>query len=219
MEAFWASTIFVVLAEMGDKTQLLGMAFATRYKAATVLAGVFVATLLNHLLAVALGDYLTAFVPMETIQLAAAISFIFFGLWTVRGDELEGEDKKEYFGPFLTVTIAFFIAEMGDKTQLASVALAAKYHNLIPVWMGTTTGMMISNVIGILVGVVLGKKIPERIVKYASAAIFIFFGYAGIIATVHDPAMRYAVVAGITVITGIALYMLTRGGKEPARSE
>ncbi|ABZ82842.1 putative membrane protein [Heliomicrobium modesticaldum Ice1] len=219
MEAFWASTIFVVLAEMGDKTQLLGMAFATRYKAATVLAGVFVATLLNHFLAVALGDYLTAFVPMETVQLAAAISFIFFGLWTIRGDELEGEDEKEYFGPFLTVTIAFFIAEMGDKTQLASVALAAKYHNLIPVWMGTTTGMMISNVIGILIGVVLGKKIPERIVKYASAAIFILFGYAGIIATVFDPATRYGVLAVVTVLTGIAVYMLTREEKKPSRSE
>ncbi|MBM7867845.1 TMEM165/GDT1 family protein [Heliobacterium gestii] len=213
MEAFWASAILVVLAEMGDKTQLLGMAFATRYKATTVMAGVLVATLLNHFLAVALGDYLTAFVPMETIQLAAAISFVFFGLWTVRGDELEGEDKKVYFGPFMTVMIAFFMAEMGDKTQLASVALAAKYHNLIPVWMGTTTGMMISNGIGILIGVVLGKKIPEQVVKYASAAIFIFFGYAGIIATVQDRMMLYGVLAGVTAITAIALYVLTRGGR------
>ncbi|MTV48723.1 UPF0016 domain-containing protein [Heliobacillus mobilis] len=213
MEAFWSSAILVVLAEMGDKTQLLGMAFATRYKAMTVLAGVLVATLLNHLLAVALGDYLTAFIPMETIQLVAAISFIFFGLWTVRGDELEGEDKKQYFGPFMTVTIAFFMAEMGDKTQLASIALAAKYHNLIPVWMGTTTGMMISNIIGIFVGVVLGKKIPERIVKYISAGIFILFGYAGIIASVHDQTMLYGLLAGVSVITAAALYFLTRETK------
>lgn len=94
MEAFWASTIFVVLAEMGDKTQLLGMAFATKYKARVVLAGVFIATLLNHLFAVAIGDYLTNFIPLTTIQLVAAISFILFGLWTLRGDALEVKIKR-----------------------------------------------------------------------------------------------------------------------------
>lgn len=210
MEAYLASVIFVVLAEMGDKTQLLGMAFATRFKWYTVLTGVLVATLLNHLLAVALGDYLTTLVPMGTIQLTAAISFIFFGLWTIRGDQLSGEDKKNYFGPFMTVTVAFFIAEMGDKTQLASVALAAKYHNLLYVWLGTTTGMMISNIIGILIGVVAGRRIPARVVKYTSAAIFIFFGYAGILTSVHDKTMLYGILAGITLITAGAGYYLVR---------
>ncbi|MDA8228662.1 MAG: TMEM165/GDT1 family protein [Desulfitobacterium hafniense] len=180
MEALIYSTIFVVLAEMGDKTQLLGMAFATRYKARVVLAGVFVATLLNHLLAVAVGDYLTNYIPLRQLQLIAALSFIVFGLWTLRGDTLEGEDQKVYFNPFWTVTIAFFIAEMGDKTQLAAVALAAKYDSLLEVWIGTTIGMMISNIIGITIGVVLGKKIPERVVKIASASVFILFGYVGI---------------------------------------
>lgn len=215
MEAFWASTIFVVLAEMGDKTQLLGMAFATRYNAATVLAGVLVATLLNHFLAVALGDYLTTLVPMDTIQLVAAISFIFFGLWTIRGDQLEGEDKKQYFGPFMTVTIAFFIAEMGDKTQLASVALAAKYHNLIPVWLGTTTGMMISNIVGIVIGVVMGKRIPEQTVKYVSAAIFILFGYLGIAMTVQRADVLYGLLGLITLIVAVTVYYLTRESREP----
>jgi putative Ca2+/H+ antiporter (TMEM165/GDT1 family) len=156
LEALLSSTIFVVLAEMGDKTQLLGMAFATRYRASVVLVGVLVATLLNHLLAVALGDFLTNFIPLTTIQLVAAFSFVFFGLWTLRGDSLDGEDKKVYFSPFWTVVIAFFIAEMGDKTQLAAIALAAKYHALLWVWLGTTLGMIISNIIGITVGVVLG---------------------------------------------------------------
>ncbi len=131
MEALVYSTLFVVLAEMGDKTQLLGMAFATRYKARVVLAGVLVATLLNHLLAVALGDYLTNFIPLRQIQLIAALSFIVFGLWTLRGDTLKGEDQKVYYNPFWTVTIAFFIAEMGDKTQLAAIALAAKYDSIV----------------------------------------------------------------------------------------
>ena len=134
MSAFWASLIFVVLAEMGDKTQLLAMAFATRYKATTVLWGVFVATALNHLLAVAVGNYLTTFIPLAWIQIAAAASFILFGLWTLRGDRLEGEDERFSFSPFWTVAIAFFVAEMGDKTQLATVALAAKYQSPVAVW-------------------------------------------------------------------------------------
>ena len=84
-------------------------------------------------------------------------------LWTLRGDKLEGEDKKYTFSPFWTVAVAFFFAEMGDKTQLATVALAAKYHSIIPIWLGTTAGMMVADAFGIIVGVVLGKKIPERV--------------------------------------------------------
>ncbi|MBE0597935.1 MAG: TMEM165/GDT1 family protein, partial [Desulfuromonadales bacterium] len=143
MTVFVASLAFVVLAEMGDKTQLLAMAFATRFRASVVLWGVFAATALNHLLAVAVGNYLTKFIPMQHIQLAAAASFILFGLWTIRGDKLEGEDKKFSFSPFWTVAIAFFFAEMGDKTQLATVALAAKFQTVFPVWLGTNTGMII----------------------------------------------------------------------------
>ena len=180
MSIFVASFVFVVLAEMGDKTQLLAMAFATRFPAKTVLTGVFVATLLNHLLAVVLGSWLTNIIPFDGIQIAASASFIFFGLWTLRGDKLEGEDKKYKFSPFWTVAVAFFFAEMGDKTQLATVALAAKYHSIIPIWMGTTAGMMVADAFGIIVGVVLGKKIPERFVKWFAAMIFILFGIIGL---------------------------------------
>lgn len=180
MTAFMTACIFVVLAEMGDKTQLLAMAFATKYNWKTVMAGVFAATVFNHLFAVAVGSYLTEFVPMSTIQLAASVSFIIFGLWTIRGDKLEGEDKERGMSPFWTVAVAFFIAEMGDKTQLATVALAAQFQSLIPVWLGTTTGMMIADGIGVIVGNVLGKRIPERTVKWVAATIFILFGLVGI---------------------------------------
>lgn len=200
MEAFLSSTIFVVLAEMGDKTQLLGMAFATKYKARIVLAGVLIATLLNHFLAVALGDFLTNFIPLTTIQLVAALSFVFFGLWTLRGDSLEGEDKKVYFTPFWTVVIAFFLAEMGDKTQLAAIALAAKYNSLFWVWMGTTLGMIISNIIGITIGVVLGKRIPEKLVKVVSASIFIAFGYIGIWQNIVSQDMKIMVLSFVTLL-------------------
>ena len=180
MTVYLASLIFVVLAEMGDKTQLLAMAFASRYRWQTVMWGVFIATLVNHLLAVFAGNWLTHFIPMRYIQIAASASFILFGLWTIKGDSLANEDKRFNFNPFWTVAIAFFLAEMGDKTQLATIALAAKYMSIFPVWLGTTTGMIIADAIGIIIGIVLGKKIPERFVKWFAAIVFIVFGVIGL---------------------------------------
>ncbi|OGP56635.1 MAG: hypothetical protein A2162_10635 [Deltaproteobacteria bacterium RBG_13_52_11b] len=180
MTAYLTSLVFVVLAEMGDKTQLLAMAFASRYRWQTVMFAVFVATLCNHFLAVLAGNVLTNIVPLQTIQIAGAASFIVFGLWTLRGDELKGEDKKPTDSPFWTVAIAFFIAEMGDKTQLATVALATRFDNMIQIWLGTTCGMVIADAVGIIVGIVLGKKIPERMVKWFAALVFIIFGVLGL---------------------------------------
>jgi len=180
MNAFLASIGFVVLAEMGDKTQLLAMALACRFRWQTVMLGVFAATLCNHFLAVAAGTYLTKFIPLDYVRIAAFASFILFGFWTLRGDTLEGEDKRFNFSPFWTVAVAFFLAEMGDKTQLATVALAAEYQSIFAVWIGTTTGMLIADAIGIGVGIVMGKKIPERTIKWTAASIFIFFGLSGL---------------------------------------
>jgi putative Ca2+/H+ antiporter (TMEM165/GDT1 family) len=210
MTIFIASFLFVVLAEMGDKTQLLAMAFATRFPAKTVLAGVLVATLLNHLLAVVLGNWLTSVVPFDGIQIAASASFILFGLWTLRGDKLEGEDKKYAFSPFWTVAVAFFFAEMGDKTQLATVALAAKYHSIIPIWLGTTAGMLVADAFGIIVGVVLGKKIPDRFVKWFAAAIFIFFGVAGFYATLPRSLLTPQLIAGGLLVIVLLIGLVVR---------
>jgi Ca2+/H+ antiporter, TMEM165/GDT1 family len=182
MSAFLTSVGLVVLAEMGDKTQLLAMALACRFRWQTVMLGVFAATLGNHFLAVVVGTYLTELIPLFYVQIAASASFILFGFWTLRGDSLEGEDKRFNYSPFWTVAIAFFLAEMGDKTQLATVALAAEYKSILAVWLGTTTGMLIADALGICVGVVLGKKIPERLIKWVAALIFIFFGLSGL----HD---------------------------------
>ena len=180
MIAYFASLIFVVLAEMGDKTQLLAMAFASRYRWQIVIWGVFFATLLNHLIAVMIGSYLINIFPIFYIKIITSASFIIFGAWTLRGDSLEDEDKRFSFSPFWTVAIAFFLAEIGDKTQLTTVALAANYNNLMGVWLGTTSGMLVADVIGIIFGIVLGKKIPENAIKWFSAIIFIFFGILGI---------------------------------------
>jgi Ca2+/H+ antiporter, TMEM165/GDT1 family len=181
MAGFIASFIFVVLAEMGDKTQLLAMSFASRYKASQVLFAVFIATILNHALAVLTGHFLTKIIPMNIISLIASLSFIGFGIWTIHGDTLDDEDKKESkFGAIITVAIAFFLAEMGDKTQLATISLAVKYNNMFGVLCGTTLGMIVADAIGIIIGVVMKKHIPEKIIKWVSASIFIIFGLIGV---------------------------------------
>ena len=221
MKVFIASFLFVVLAEMGDKTQLLAMAFATRFPAQTVLAGVLVATLANHLLAVVVGSWLTSVVPLDVVQVAASASFILFGLWTLRGDRLEGEDKRYRFNPFWTVAVGFFFAEMGDKTQLATVALAAKYQSIILIWMGTTAAMLAADAFGIVVGVVLGKRIPERFVKWFAATLFILFGLIGLYAAVPERFLtRPAVTLGILMIlipAGLIVRRQRRRGIQPER--
>jgi putative Ca2+/H+ antiporter (TMEM165/GDT1 family) len=220
--AFLFAAGAVVLAEMGDKTQLLAMAFATKYKASKVLIGVFIATVLNHALAVAVGNYITRFDSAQVwIQGIASLSFIFFGLWTIKGDKLEGEENRTTkFGAVITVAIAFFIAEMGDKTQLATIALAAKFPaSPVGILIGTTTGMLIADGIGIIVGVVMCKRIPERTIKLVSAAAFIFFGFIGSyqVATgqLHlDTTMTILVLAALLAVTGIAAYILIKKNKQ-----
>ncbi|TAN39450.1 MAG: TMEM165/GDT1 family protein [Nitrospirae bacterium] len=216
MTAFIASLIFVVLAEMGDKTQLLAMAFACKFRWQTVMWAVFVATAANHLLAAAAGSYLTTLVPLATIKIAAAASFIIFGLWTIRGDTLEGEDKKYHYSPFWTVTMAFFMAEMGDKTQLATVALAVKYNTIIPVWMGTTVGMVISNGFGIIVGNVMGRHIPERAIKWGAALLFIAFGIYGLFENLPGQIWSPAVVGASAAALAAAMYIMARIGAKRA---
>ena len=176
MTVFVGSLVFVVLAEMFDKTQLLAMCFAARYRWQTVMWGVLVATAANHLLAVLAGNLLTTFIPMSYINITAAISFIIFGLWTIRGDTLSCDTGKSSRSPFWIVTIAFFIAECGDKTQLATVVLAARYNEVISVWLGTTAGMMIANAIGIIIGSVAGRRLPEKAITWFAALTFIAYG-------------------------------------------
>ena len=181
MTALIASLLFVTLAEMGDKTQLLAMAFATRFPPRIVLAAVFVATLLNHSLAVATGQLLTTVIPVNVIALVAALSFILFGLWTIRGDSLDGEDSRpNAYGPFLTVGVAFFLAEIGDKTQLATISLAVKYEAPAAVLLGTTTGMVVADGFGILVGATLGSRLPDAAIRLVSAGVFVAFGLIGV---------------------------------------
>ncbi|MDR1067880.1 MAG: TMEM165/GDT1 family protein [Clostridiales Family XIII bacterium] len=220
--AFLFSVGAVVLAEMGDKTQLLAMAFATKYKAGKVMLGVFIATVLNHALAVAVGNLVTRFDSVQVwIQVIASLSFIFFGLWTIRGDKLDGEENgTTKYGAVITVAIAFFIAEMGDKTQLATIALATKFPAApLGILVGTTTGMLIADGIGIIVGILLRKKIPERTVKLVSAGAFILFGLIGtyqVLSSDFGLALPLTVLALsiIAAITAVSAYLIIRHGRK-----
>jgi putative Ca2+/H+ antiporter (TMEM165/GDT1 family) len=178
MQAFWIALGFVFLAEMGDKTQLVSLAFASRYSAKIVLAGVFVATLLVHILSVVLGESAAMVLPRFWIDIAAGLSFIGFGIWTLRGDELkEGEiDKPSRFGPFLTVGTTFFLAELGDKTMLTTITIASQQRQFVAVWLGSTVGMVAADGLAIMVGNLLGAKLPERAIKLSAAAFFIGSG-------------------------------------------
>lgn len=214
MLVFLGAVLMVVLAEMGDKTQLLAMAFATRLPARAVLWGVLAATLLNHALAVALGTYLGASFNMKVVQIVAAVSFILFGLWTINGDHLSGEEKRTTsLGPVVTVAVGFFFAEMGDKTQLATVALAAKYNAPVATLMGTTTGMLIADAIGIYIGVLAGKRIPAKFIKWVSALIFIAFGYIGLYTSVPREFITVPYVSGLVVLTVFAIWITAKAGK------
>jgi Predicted membrane protein len=177
MASFIKALLLVVVAEMGDKTQLLAMAMVSKYKAKQVLLGVLIATILNHALAVAVGSYLNSVIPMDLVKIIAAVSFLAFVLWTIRGDKLDDEEnKKVRFGPIVTVAIAFFLAEMGDKTQLMTITIAAENQQPIFILMGTTVGMLIADSIGILGGAWMCKHVPDIYIKWVAGVIFIFFG-------------------------------------------
>lgn len=190
MSAIWGSLFFIMMAEMGDKTQLVALAFATKYRVRDVIAGIFWATLVVHLFSVVVGQFLGEWIPIKYIQILAGASFIGFGIWTLRGDELDDEhERQSKFGPLMTVAIAFFLAELGDKTQLATISLAAQYSSataekftsFLGVWAGSTLGMVLADGLAIIVGIVLGKRLPEKIIKWVSALIFIGFGVATLV--------------------------------------
>ena len=187
LSSFAQSMFFITLAEMGDKTQLVTLAFASRFSARLVLSGIFVATLLVHLFSVAIGELLGLALPTFWIGLAAGLAFIGFGLWTIRGDRLDDETtdaRHRRFGPFLTVAITFFLAELGDKTMLATVTLASQLRDFAPVWLGSTIGMVVADGLAVVVAIVAGRALPERAIRYGAAGIFVVSGLATIGQTV-----------------------------------
>ncbi len=177
MEAFLVSTSVVALAEMGDKTQLLSFVLAAKLKRRVpIVLGILVATLANHFLAGWIGAWLATLVSPTTLRWTIAVSFVVFGLWALKPDKLEEDRKLRGAGVFVTTLVAFFLVEMGDKTQLATIALAARYESLVAVVMGTTLGMMIANVPAVWMGEALAHRVNMKWMRWVAAALFIALG-------------------------------------------
>lgn len=180
MEAFLVSTGIVALAEMGDKTQLLAFLLAAKFrKPLPIVLAILVATIANHAFAAAIGTWVTSMLNPEVLRWVLGISFLAMAAWTLIPDKFEeGDAKLARYGVFLTTLIAFFLAEMGDKTQIATVALAAQYNTFFAVVAGTTFGMMLANVPAVYFGDRIADRLPTRIVHRIAALIFAILGVA-----------------------------------------
>ncbi|MGW6375367.1 TMEM165/GDT1 family protein [Rhodococcus sp. NPDC055112] len=169
----------IFVAELGDKSQLMAMTFALRYKWWVVIGGITVATTVVHLVSVGVGHYLGVAIPTNLISTLGGIAFVIFALWTLRGDSLSDDEQNKASrvgaSAFLAVASAFFLAELGDKTMLATITLAAD-NDWVGVWIGSTVGMVAADALAIVVGAVLGKHLPERFIKLAAATLFFVFG-------------------------------------------
>ena len=170
----------VALAEIGDKTQLLALLLAAKYrKPLPIILGILVATLLNHALAGMVGAWLAATIGPQAMRWILGLSFIAMAAWMLVPDKADDlEDKPPRYGVFVATLVAFFLVEIGDKTQIATVALAAKYASLVAVVAGTTFGMMLANVPAVLLGEVAARKLPMKLVHGIAAAIFLALGIA-----------------------------------------
>lgn len=195
------ATLLIFLAELGDKTQILAMAFALQFSVKQVLAGVALGCFLNHGLAVIVGAYLAHIIPLSTIRLASALLFLGFGLWTLRTEEEEGYGTNRALrNPVLVVALAFFLGELGDKTQLTAIALASSASHPWAILVGTVLGMVLTSLVGIFIGTKLGERIPDFTLKLVSSAVFIGFGIFHLVQTV--PA-RFLTVFNVTLFLTI----------------
>jgi putative Ca2+/H+ antiporter (TMEM165/GDT1 family) len=178
-ESISSSFVLVAVSEMGDKTQLLAFSLAAKYKKPwPVMAGIFVATILNHALASWGGSWVASLVSPSWMAVILGVIFIGFGFWTLKPDTADEVSEVSRFGPFLTTTILFFFAEMGDKTQLATVALGAQFQSAWLVTIGTTLGMMVTDGLAVVAGDRISHKINMKYMRWCAASLFFIFGIA-----------------------------------------
>jgi putative Ca2+/H+ antiporter (TMEM165/GDT1 family) len=182
VSAFLLSFGVIFVAELGDKSQLMAMTFATRYKFWTVLAGITAATAVVHLISVAIGAAVGVNLPTALITVIAGIAFLAFGAWTLRGDKLSDDEEAKAdrvtrgaWAAFAAVAVAFFLAELGDKTMLATVTLATR-EGWFGTWVGSTVGMVAADALAVGVGSLLGRALPEKAVRIGAASLFFVFG-------------------------------------------
>ena len=181
MNAFLLSTAVIFVAELGDKSQLMAMTFAARYRVRDVLIAITVATAIVHLASVGIGAAIgTSFEDYQgAISVLAGVAFLGFALWTLRGDELTDDEadkaRRSTGKAIFAVGVAFFLAELGDKTMLATITLATQY-GWFGTWIGSTVGMVAADALAIVVGAALGRHLPERFIRYAATGAFVVFG-------------------------------------------
>ena len=183
MSGFLLSAALIFVAELGDKSQLVALWFATRYRWWTVLAGVAAATLLLTLVAVVAGRVLDNLIPEDVLAVVVGVSFLVFAWWSLRGEALSEEDlqpRRSSLGAFGVVFVAFFLSELGDKTQFATAALAGREPSFVGVWLGATLGMVLSSALAILLGMVVRKRLPALVIRRVAAGLFVAFGVATI---------------------------------------
>ncbi len=204
----------IFVAELGDKSQLMAMTFALRHSWWVVLGGITVATTAIHLISVAVGHYLGAALPTHLLGILAGVAFVLFGLWTLRGDSLSDDEatraQRSTAPAFFAVTSAFLLAELGDKTMLATVTLAAD-NDWVGVWIGSTLGMVAADALAILVGAIAGKHLPERFIQITAAALFVVFGAFMLLDSFFPALAGVAMVAislGVVVLIGAVLRAL-----------
>ena len=187
MSAFLISTVLIFVAELGDKSQLVALWFSTRYRWWLVLTGVTAATLVVHLGSVAIGRAFDQLLPDRIVLALVGVSFIAFGLWSLRGDTMDEMAAERHtgrfaaFGAFGIVTVSFFLSELGDKTQLATVSLAGNQSSFVGVWLGSTLGMVLADAVAIAVGTLAGKRLPSRLIAVGAALLFFLFGALSLI--------------------------------------
>jgi putative Ca2+/H+ antiporter (TMEM165/GDT1 family) len=183
VEAFVTSTLMVAVAEMGDKTQLLSFVLASRFRRPwPILAGILLATLANHFLAGAVGAWIATWIPSGILKWVVAASFFAFGLWALKPDELGEDPAMPAAGVFLTTLVVFFLVEIGDKTQLATVALAARYDSLVAVVLGTTLGMLLANAPAVWMGERLAHRVNMKAMRWLAAGLFFVMGLLALLA-------------------------------------
>lgn len=210
LSALLLSFAVIFVAELGDKSQLMAMTFALRYKWYIVIGGITVATTVVHLVSVAVGHFLGLSIPTAAISIVGGIAFVIFGLWTLRGDSLsedEGEKaSKVTRSAFIAIASAFFLAELGDKTMLATVTLATD-NNWVGVWIGSTVGMVAADALAIVVGAVLGKHLPERVIQYGAAILFFVFGVVLFLEGIMPGTVAPVIGAAVVLALSAAIWM------------
>lgn len=211
IQEIFRAFMFIFVAEMGDKTQILAMAFSTKFPTKKVLFGIAIGSFLNHGLAVLFGSLLSNLIPINTIQLIAGVAFICFAFWSLKIDgEEEGEEPAIKFGPVLTVSLAFFLGELGDKTQLTAITLSADSSFPYMILIGTVFGMVVTGFVGIFIGKRMGDKVPEIFIKLVASLVFMIFGIQKLYQNLPDQFRTLSYVISFLVIIGVLMTLMIR---------